>query len=168
MRGTDNIVKIALMLTVLIVCSLTSIYVGSVPITRQVFAVALAGYMLGCRGLIVVGAYLLIGMIGVPIFSGFSGGVASLVGPSGGYLIGFVVLALGCGIAKDRPIWLVVVSSTVSLVVLYALGIIGYTLSTGVDIGLGILSNIWYLPKDIVLMILAYLVAKKMEKIIKE
>ena len=159
MRGTDNIVKIALMLTVLIVCSLTSIYVGSVPITLQVFAVALAGYMLGCRGLIVVGAYLLIGMIG---------GVASLVGPSGGYLIGFVVLALGCGIAKDRPIWLVVVSSTVSLVVLYALGIIGYTLSTGVDIGLGILSNIWYLPKDIVLMILAYLVAKKMEKIIKE
>lgn len=168
MRGTNALVKIALMVTVLIVCSLISIYIGSVPITLQVFAVALAGYLLGLRGLIVVGAYLLIGMIGVPIFSGFGAGVASLVGPSGGYLIGFVVLVFGCGIAKDRPIWLVVVSSAVALVIFYAFGITGYTLSTGVDVGIGILSNIWYLPKDIVLMILAYVLAKRIEKIIKE
>lgn len=168
MKGTNGLVKIALMLTVLIVSSLISIYVGGVPITLQVFAVALAGYLLGYRGLVVVGAYLIIGMIGVPIFSGFGAGVASLVGPSGGYLVGFVVLVLGCAICKDRPVWLVVVSSVVALVVFYAFGIAGYTLSTGVDLGLGILSNIWYLPKDVVLMVLAYVLAKRIENIIKE
>jgi biotin transport system substrate-specific component len=168
MKGTNGLVKIALMLTVLIVSSLISIYVGNVPITLQVFAVALAGYLLGYRGLVVVGAYLIIGMIGVPIFSGFGAGVASLVGPSGGYLIGFVVLVFGCGLSKDKPIWLVVVSSVVALVIFYAFGIAGYTLSTGVDLGLGILANIWYLPKDVVLMILAYVLAKRIENIIKE
>ena len=168
MKGTNGLVKIALMLTVLIVSSLISIYVGGVPITLQVFAVALAGYLLGYRGLVVVGAYLIIGMIGVPIFSGFGAGVASLVGPSGGYLVGFVVLVSGCAICKDRPVWLVVVSSVVALVVFYAFGIEGYTLSTGVDLGLGILANIWYLPKDVVLMILAYVLAKRIENIIKE
>ena len=46
--------------------------------------------------------YLLLGLVGLPVFSGFSSGVGKLFGPTGGYLIGFIFMALICGFAIDR------------------------------------------------------------------
>jgi biotin transport system substrate-specific component len=46
--------------------------------------------------------YLLLGCVGVPVFSGFSGGLQKLAGPTGGYLIGFIALALICGFFAER------------------------------------------------------------------
>ncbi|MBQ1681926.1 MULTISPECIES: biotin transporter BioY [Agathobacter] len=73
-----------------------------VPFTLQTFAVALSGYLLGKRdGTIAVFLYLLLGTIGVPVFAQMSSGVGVIVGPSGGYLIGFVGMAFLCGVGKD-------------------------------------------------------------------
>lgn len=68
---------------------------GPVPFTLQTMGVFLAVGLLGGRlGSLAVGAYLLLGAVGLPVFSGFSGGVASFAGPTGGYLVGFLLIAL--------------------------------------------------------------------------
>jgi biotin transport system substrate-specific component len=62
-----------------------------VPITGQTLAIGLAATILGARyGTITVLLYLFIGAVGVPVFAEFSGGISKLVGPTGGYLVGFV------------------------------------------------------------------------------
>lgn len=67
-----------------------AIPIGAIPISLTNFVVFIAAYTLGAKlGLISYCAYLLIGTAGLPVFSGYSGGLAKLAGPTGGYLIGF-------------------------------------------------------------------------------
>lgn len=74
-----------------------------VPITFTNLAICLAVYVLGMKnGLISYLVYFLVGLVGLPVFSGFSGGMAKVAGPTGGYLIGFFFLALIAGFFIDR------------------------------------------------------------------
>ena len=66
-----------------------------VPLSLTNFAILLAVFLLGWKwGTVSCGIYLLLGLVGVPVFSGFSGGMAKLLGPTGGYLVGFLLLAV--------------------------------------------------------------------------
>lgn len=94
---------IAVMAAVTCVLGPLSLPIGVVPISFTNLAVYLAIYVLGMRrGTLSYIVYLLIGLVGVPVFSGFTGGVGKLFGPTGGYLIGFIFMALICGWAIDR------------------------------------------------------------------
>lgn len=94
---------IAVMAAVTCVLGPLSAPIGVVPISFTNLAVYLAIYVLGCkRGTVSYIVYLLIGLVGVPVFSGFTGGVGKLFGPTGGYLIGFIFMALICGWFIDR------------------------------------------------------------------
>jgi len=74
-----------------------------VPITGQTFAVLLAGVLLGRRwGGISLAAYVGIGAAGVPWFSGWSGGLGYIAGPTGGYIVGFILAALFLGYFTDK------------------------------------------------------------------
>ena len=74
-----------------------------VPFTLQTFAVCLVTAVLGLRlGVGSVGIYLLLGAIGAPVFAGFKGGFAALLGTTGGYLVGFLFTALIVGLAAER------------------------------------------------------------------
>lgn len=74
-----------------------------VPISLTNLAVYFAVYVLGMRkGTVSYLIYLLIGLVGVPVFSSFTGGPGKLFGPTGGYLIGFIFMALVCGFFIDR------------------------------------------------------------------
>lgn len=74
-----------------------------VPVTGQTFAVLLAGVLLGSRwGGVSMAMYIIFGMAGVPWFVGFSGGFGVVLGPSGGYLIGFILAALFLGYFTDN------------------------------------------------------------------
>lgn len=74
-----------------------------IPITGQTLAVGLIVTILGTKyGTLSVLLYILLGAIGLPVFSGFSGGFAVLVGPTGGYIIGFLVQAYIMGIYMDK------------------------------------------------------------------
>jgi len=76
-----------------------------VPITGQTFAVLLAGVLLGrWWGGISMALYAGLGAIGLPWFNGWSGGVSHLAGPTGGYIIGFILAALFVGHFTDRHI----------------------------------------------------------------
>src|SRR5689334_22502878 len=74
-----------------------------VPVTLQVFAVLMSGLMLGRKlGALAQLEYLVIGLMGAPVFAGFTGGPAALLGPSGGYLPGFVLGAYFAGLVWER------------------------------------------------------------------
>ena len=93
-KGLKGMILCALFAALMAVCSWITIpYV--VPFTMQTFGVFLALLLLGGkRGTICMAVYLLLGAVGLPVFSGFRGGVGALVGSTGGYLVGFIVSAL--------------------------------------------------------------------------
>jgi biotin transporter BioY len=80
-----------------------TIAIGPIPLSLASFAVYMAGAVLGSRrGTAAVALYLLIGIIGVPVFSGFTGGFQKLAGVTGGYLIGYLPCAFLTGIGTER------------------------------------------------------------------
>ncbi len=106
--------------------------IGPVPFTMQTFAIFLAAFILGGRlsaySLII---YLFLGAIGLPVFSGFSGGLGVLIGPTGGYLFGYIISCLAIGISfklwGDKTLF-TIVSSIVGLLLCYTLGTIWFIL----------------------------------------
>lgn len=85
---------IAVMAALTCVCSWLTVP-SVVPFTMQTFAVFCALLLLGGRdGLYAVILYLIMGALGLPVFSGFAGGVGYMLGPTGGYMAGFVITAL--------------------------------------------------------------------------
>ncbi|MBS7008271.1 biotin transporter BioY [Anaerostipes sp.] len=74
-----------------------------VPISLTNLAVYFTAFALGCKlGTVSYMIYLLLGTAGLPVFSAFSGGLSKLAGPTGGYLIGFILTAAICGFFVDR------------------------------------------------------------------
>ena len=74
-----------------------------VPVSLGTLGVLLACLMLGARnGLLCTALYLLLGFVGLPVFTGFTGGVGRLLGPTGGYLIGYLFLAVIGGQLAER------------------------------------------------------------------
>ncbi len=85
---------VAVMAAVISICSWISVP-ATVPFTMQTFGVFLALLILGGkRGTAAIGLYLLLGIVGVPVFSGFQGGISHVIGPTGGYIIGFIFMGL--------------------------------------------------------------------------
>ena len=88
----------ALMTAVLCVLGPLSIPIGPVPISLTNFVIYITLYLLGTKlGTLSYCIYLLLGTAGLPIFSGYSGGLAKLAGPTGGYLVGFIAMAVKIG-----------------------------------------------------------------------
>lgn len=91
---TKDMAYIALMAVALSVCSWISVP-AAVPFTMQTFAVfCTLGLLGGRRGSMAVLIYILLGAVGLPVFSGFGGGLGTLFGPTGGYILGFLLTAL--------------------------------------------------------------------------
>lgn len=99
-KNTANLVLAAMFSAIIAALTLVSFTTPSgVPATLQTFAVALCGYLLGWkRAAAAVAVYLLVGAVGVPVFSGLRGGIGVLAGRTGGFLIGFLPMAALCGI----------------------------------------------------------------------
>lgn len=130
-----------------------------VPITGQTFAVLLVGAALGrWRGAAAVLAYLAEGAAGLPVFAGVSAGPATLVGPTGGYLFGFVPAAWLCGYLAERGWDRSVVGTLAAMVlgnvVIFAVALPWLARFTGA-------ANVWalgfwpFIPGDVVKMALA-------------
>lgn len=99
-QKTIQMAETALMCAVLCVVSPLAIPVpmSPVPLSLATFAVYLTALILGARkGVACILLYLLLGMVGLPVFSGFSGGIGVLLGPTGGYLVGYLLCAVIVG-----------------------------------------------------------------------
>ena len=138
-----------------------------VPITMQTLFVNLAGALLGgSLGALSQVVYILLGVIGLPVFAGGKAGAGVLLGPTGGYLIGFVVGAYVIGkltAIRKNPgfVWLVCAMS-IGIALVYLLGIIQLIIVAKLDydkaIAVGLLPP---LPGDILKIIIAALITLK-------
>ena len=121
-----DIVYIALFAAIISVCSLISIPIGEVPVTFQILGICLAAGFLGlAKGTISVVIYILLGLIGIPVFAGGTSGFAKLVSPTGGYIVGFIFTAIIIGLAVKlfgRKLWVLIVSMVIGVLVCYAFG----------------------------------------------
>lgn len=122
---TRDIVFIALFAILIAVCAWISIP-SIVPFTMQTFAVYLTlNFLGGKRGTVSVCVYLLLGLIGVPVFSNFNAGPGALFGATGGYMIGWIFSGLVMWLLEKmhgNKIWVQAVSMVVGLVVCYIMG----------------------------------------------
>lgn len=166
-----DLTQIALFTALCAVCAWMTIPFG-IPFTLQTFAVFLACLVLGGRkAAISTVVYLLLGAVGVPVFSGFRGGIGVLAGVTGGYLVGFPVLCLVYALLtrilkKTRAAK--AVALVAGLLVLYLFGTVWYVLIyTGAQtVGFTAAAMKCVVPfilPDLVKMALAFLVGSRLK-----
>ena len=124
---TRDIAYIAVFVALLAICSWLAFPTPTrIDFTLQTMGVFLTvGILGGKRGTLAVLSYLLLGAVGAPVFSGFSGGIGALLSPSGGYLAGFLCSALlmwGMERLLGRKLWVLGASMILGLLVCYAFG----------------------------------------------
>ncbi len=104
--------------------------IGAVPINLALLAVFLCGGILGAkRGIISILIYILLGIVGVPVFAGFKGGFSTVVGPTGGFIVGYILIAFAVGITADkfgRGFLPMTISMVIGLLLCYALGTVWF------------------------------------------
>ena len=124
-----DLAYIGIFVVLMMVCSWISIPL-TIPVTLQTFGVfAAVGILGGKRGTLAGLVYILMGAVGLPVFSGFGGGLGSLVGTTGGYIVGFLFSALlmwGMEKMFGRSTLVLGISMVLGLLVCYAVGTIWY------------------------------------------
>lgn len=171
---TLDITQIGMFTALTAIGAFISIPVGPVPITLQSLFVLLSGIILGSKKAALSQiAYILLGLIGLPIFAGFTGGFQTMLKPSFGFLIGFVVAAYVAGKLTEnekittRSLTLAVLASTV---LMYAIGIpyMYYILNVMLAKNFSIMQvlnmgMLMFIPGDTLKAVIAVFVGKKLK-----
>lgn len=171
--STQNLVLVGMFAGVLAVISQISIPMPTgVPITIQVFGIALVGTVLGWKlGSLAAIVYILLGCIGLPVFSNFQGGVQRLAGMTGGYILAWPVMAVlsGVRIRHQKPLISLSISLALAITGLMAVefaGALQWSLLTS-EMSFGAIaaySFAAFIPKDIVLTVLAVIVGNQIRR----
>lgn len=171
-KKTHSMVLIALFGAIISIISIipTGIYILGVPATLQTFAIAMTAYLLGSKnGTNATLVYILLGLIGLPVFSGFKGGPGVLFSVTGGFIIGFIVLSMLVGMTVQYKSKVKKVTvSFIGLLICYIIGTVWFSVVSKTAMTTAFLVvALPYLPKDILSMFAAYLVADRLKKSIK-
>lgn len=164
-RYTRKTAYTALFVSLIAICAQICLPFA-VPFTMQTFALFAAFFMLGGDAIVAVAVYIAIGAAGVPVFSGFAGGIGVLTGPTGGYIFGFLLSALlyafGIRVSGERP-KAKLVCAAVSLSACYLVGSLWYCAVCKVDLlasaAIGVLP---YVLPDALKLALAYRLSKRL------
>lgn len=149
--------------------------ISIVPITLQTLFIVLAGIILGKRlALISVGLYIIIGLLGIPVFAN-GGGIAYVLQPTFGYLIGFLFAAYGIGYfsEKCKSLKSLIAISVIAMIFIYIIGMVYFVWIQQVYYGIPFTFS-WafyylflvYLPGDFLACILGSYVGKRVKEIV--
>lgn len=164
-----NLTVTAMMAAILCVLAPFSIPIADVPISAATFVVYLSALLLGTkRSLVCVGLYLLIGIVGVPVFAKWGSGFGIVAGPTGGYLIGYLFIALFTGwftkLGRGK-VPMMFLGMLIGTIVCYTLGTtwlaIQASLSAKAALAGGVLP---FIPGDLAKMVLSIMVALPMRR----
>ena len=156
----------ALMAAILCITGPLVIPMGVVPMSLTNMVIYLAIILLGKKkATISVAIYLLIGFVGLPVFAGFTGGAGKLLGPTGGYLIGYLVLCQIAGIVLEKKEKLKVVALILGTISLYLIGTIWLMIQSKMNfvsaISVGVLP---FMVFDILKIVIAVGIGKNIKK----
>lgn len=151
------------------------LHVGGVPITLQTFFAILAGAILGSRvGSIAMVVYMLVGLVGVPVFADFTGGLTTIIKPTFGFIVSYILAAyiIGKLVEKNKSLPVFIIASLIGMAVNYLLGTnwmyFAYKFWAGAPEGFSYkMAWLWMvapLPKDLILSVLAGIMAHRLQK----
>ncbi|MDR2021657.1 MAG: biotin transporter BioY [Hungatella sp.] len=170
---TKELVLAGMFAAVLAVISQISIPLPTgVPITIQIFGVALIGTVLGWRlGFLATLIYILLGAVGLPVFSNFRGGLQHLMGLTGGYIWGWLIMVPLCGIRPKTG------SKLLNTILIFLLPVLGTLIDETIGglqwaalsgdmsvLGVFSYSIVAFVPKDIVLTVIAVIIGIPIRK----
>ncbi|WP_312440793.1 biotin transporter BioY [Lacrimispora sp.] len=171
--STKELVLTGMFAAVLAVISQISIPLPTgVPITIQIFGVALIGTVLGWRlGFLATLIYILLGAVGLPVFSNFRGGLQSLLGLTGGYIWGWLIMVVLCGIRPKTG------SKLLNTILMFLLPVLGTLIDETIGglqwaalsgdmsvLGVFSYSIVAFVPKDIILTVIAVITGTPIRK----
>lgn len=148
-----------------------------VPVSLATLAVLLSGGLLGAKyGAISQIVYIVLGAIGIPIYHSFTSGVGILVGPTGGYLVGYIAMAFVIGLLikrlplnkyKGYSVISIGIAITIGMYVCYALGTLWFMLTTGTGLWSALAMCVLpFLPGDALKLIAGTILIKKLRPIL--
>jgi len=171
--NTTYLVMCGLFAALNAICAQIFIPLGFTPIPMNLgtLGVFLTGGLLGRKyGTISMGVYILLGAAGIPVFSGFRGGIGILAGPTGGYIAGEILAVFIIGLILEKgyaKLTLRLLSMAAGLAACYILGTLWFMVSTGTDITAAFVSCILpFLPADAIKIIAASFLIKRLRPII--
>ena len=161
----------SLMAALIAVGAYIAVPIGPVPIVLQNLFVFMAGLLLGRKwGAVAVGTYLLAGICGLPVFSGGRGGIGHIIGPTGGYLVGFLpaVYIIGAVSHKGRGgILFDVAGMLLGTAAIYIPGVAWLKLVTGMSLAKTLALGMYpFLIGDALKMTVALLLAGKLRPVV--
>jgi biotin transport system substrate-specific component len=163
----------AIMAALMCILGPVSIPIGPVPISLTTLVIYLSAMLLGAKlSTVSCGIYLLLGLVGLPVFSEFQGGIGKLAGPTGGYIIGFIFTAIICGIFadkfRDKPV-LIFIGMVLGTIVTYAFGTIWFIIMMQANPAYAMsVCVIPFIPFDICKMIIALILGSAVYKALKK
>lgn len=167
--SVKNIAVIGVITAVTCILAPLSIPIGDVPISFTNLVIYFGLYLLGTkRGTISYLVYLLIGLVGVPVFASFTAGPGKLFGPTGGYLIGFIPMALIAGFAIEkfgRKFIPGMIGMIVGTAVCYAFGTVWFVFVMKTSVQAALTMCVYpFIVFDIIKMVLAALIGPQIYK----
>lgn len=164
-----QIASIGIMAAVICILGPLSIPIGLVPISFTNLAIYLVLYALGMKkGTVSYLVYMVIGFIGAPVFSGFSGGPFKILGPTGGYIIGFMFMALISGFFIDKFIdkWYLCLAGMVAgTAVCYIFGTLWLSYQANMSIKAALFAGVIpFIPGDLAKMLIAAYIGPQIRK----
>ena len=177
---TASLTLCGLFAAIMAVCSIITVPLGftPVPINLGTLGVFLAGGILGRKyGTISIAVYVILGAVGIPIFAGFKGGLGVLAGPTGGYIIGYILAAFVVGLIVDfflkddlgigKQYLICVIAMVAGLFVCYLLGTIWFIVSTGTGVWASLVACVFpFLPGDALKIVAATLLVRRLRIIL--
>ena len=165
---TNELVICSIFASLTAILTQISIPLPPIPITMQVFAISLCGLVLGKRlGFISISIYVLLGSIGMPVFSHFNGGIGYILGPTGGFILSFPIMVYIVGYFSDKykSIIGVYIGMIIGLLVSYIIGTIYFCGITNTSFIKGLtLCVVPFIVGDILKITLATVVGNKILK----
>lgn len=162
-----NLAVSALFCALICTFSIITLPIAPVPFTITLFIISLSSYLMPLSySLLSVLSYILIGAVGIPVFSGFRGGFHILTGATGGFIWGYIFVCLFIGISKNKTKKIPKILFGISGILLcYILGILQLCFVSGTSFLNGF--SLGFLPlfiKDSALLITAFFVSEKLSK----
>lgn len=150
-----------------------AIPVSPVPISLGTLGIYFALYVLGMKlGTISVFLYVLLGAFGLPVFTNFSGGIGKLLGPTGGYIIGYLFLALICGfflMKFPENFALQILGFILGTIVLYLFGTLWLQFQLSLTFQKALLLGVIpYVPGDVAKLAISFIIALPIKKQLKK
>jgi biotin transport system substrate-specific component len=138
-----------------------------VPLTLQTLFVIMGGAVMGRHGVLPAGLYVLMGALNIPVFHSGTAGIGVLLGPTGGYIIGFIPGALMTGLAYEQKATIIrILGIAAGLLIIFFIGMIWLSFSTGMTMAAAFIVGVLpFLPGDAVKGVAVFVIARRLERL---